>query len=58
MEKDNREWLRTWVKDYGKDLTPKEQEKAVTIANEMFHGNVGVGTAAQAGVEAVKKLRE
>jgi hypothetical protein len=59
---DNRQWVKGWVerqnKDHGHGLTPKEVEKAATIGEAMFKGNVGVGHAADAGIEAVKKLRE
>lgn len=59
---DNKEWVKTWVRTendrHNHGLTEREVDKAATIGNEMFHGNVGVGHAADAGIKAVKKLRE
>lgn len=62
MKDENVEWVKDWVeamnKEQGHKLTPAEVHKAAVIGNEMFHGNVGVGHAAEAGINAVKKLRE
>lgn len=62
MHDDNTGWVKTWVEkinsDNGHGLTPKEVDKAAIIGNAGFHGNVGIGHAAQAGIDAVKKLRE
>lgn len=59
---DNKEWVKGWVERInqreGHGLTPKEVDKAATIGESCFKGNVGVGHAADAGIEAVKKLRE
>lgn len=62
MKDENVEWVKDWVKTYNDrdnhKLTPREIHQAAVIGNEMFHGNVGVGHAAEAGIKAVKKLRE
>jgi hypothetical protein len=59
---DHTEWVKGWVesinKQEGHGLTPKEVQKAAVIGNAGFTGNVGVGHAAKAGIDAVKKLRE
>ncbi len=61
MSEDNTEWVKTWVKHYNQDnregLSEKEVRRAAVIGNAAFHGNVGVGDAARAGIEAVKDLR-
>lgn len=60
MNDDNTGWVKTWVEKYSKDgadLSPREIEKAAIIGNAAFRGQMGVGEAAKAGVEAVKKLR-
>lgn len=62
MSDDNTEWVKGWVEHYNErnneQLTPREIEKAAIIGNAGFSGNVGVGHAAEAGIKAVKKLRE
>lgn len=61
---DNTEWVKVWVEKFNSEqrpeakLTEREVHKAAVIGNAGFHGNVGVGDAARAGVEAVRKLRE
>ena len=61
MSEDNTEWVKTWVEHYNRDsregLSEKEVRRAAVIGNAAFHGNVGVGDAARAGIEAVKDLR-
>jgi hypothetical protein len=61
VSEDNTEWVKTWVKHYNQDnregLSEKEVRRAAVIGNAAFHGNVGVGDAARAGIEAVKDLR-
>lgn len=64
MNDDNTKWVKDWVTSYNDredrnaQLTPREVEKAAIIGNAVFQGNVGVGTAAKAGIDAVRKLRE
>ena len=64
MSDDNTEWVKSWVERYNSEqrpenrLTPREVQKAAVIGNAAFKGSVGVGDAAEAGIEAVKKLRE
>ena len=59
---DNKEWVKSWVERYNREdrhgLNEKEIDKAATIGESMFKGNVGVGHAAEAGIDAVKKLRD
>lgn len=61
MNEDNTKWLKGWVErenaDNNHGLSPREIEKAAIIGNAAFTGNVGIGHAAKAGIEAVKKLR-
>jgi hypothetical protein len=54
----NRDWLATWVDSQTKNrpLTPQARETALDIAEEAFHGNVGVGDAAATGVRAAEKI--
>lgn len=54
---EHREWLRTWVRKETerRPLTPQAEERALDVAESSFHGNVGVGHAARAGIEAVER---
>lgn len=54
---DNREWLGSWIDRETKDkpLTPAARERALDVAESTFHGTVGVGHAAKAGIEAVER---
>lgn len=54
----NRDWLATWVDSQTKNrpLTPAARETALDVAEEVFHGNVGVGDAAEAGVRAAERV--
>ena len=62
MGDDNTKWVESWVRHHNtKDssgLTEREVQKAAVIGNAAFRGNMGVGHAAKAGIDAVKKLRE
>lgn len=62
MKHDNKEHVKTWIRDInhrnGHGLTDREIEKAATIGEAAWKGNVGVGDAARTGIDAVKKLRE
>lgn len=53
----NREWLSTWVDSKTKDrpLTHEAREFALDVAESVFHGSVGVGDAADAGVQAAER---
>lgn len=57
--KENRDWLGGWVdrisKDSGRELNPAARERAIDVAESVFHGNTGVGVAAEAGVKAVER---
>lgn len=56
----NRKWLATWVDSQTKrtPLTPEARETALDIAEEAFHGRVGVGDAAEIGILAVQRSAE
>jgi hypothetical protein len=51
-------WVRSKNEREGHGLTEREIQKAAIIGAEAWKGQVGVGHAAETGINSVKKLRE